>query len=318
MTAAAPRGVLPDGVLLAVGTFTVLPVAPPSTVDRARARTAMLIAPLAVLPLALGVSAVVALGAALGWPGMLTGARAVGVLTAGTRALHLDGLADTADGLGAPHDRGRRLAIMKSGDVGPAGAAALVLVLVVQAAALGALAGRPYGWVLAGVLVCASRAACAIVCARPVPAAVPTGLGAAVAGSVPLAGTVVVGIVVAAALTAAVGATGEPWWLGALAVGVAALCVVLLVRRAVTVLGGITGDVIGACVELALAALCVVAVATVCPGASPPATGTAPARRRPAPPRPSRRRPVGSRGRARRGTRGPSGAPAPRRTRPRS
>lgn len=260
MTVEAGRGVLPDGVLLAAGTFTVLPVAPPSTVDGARARTAMMLAPLAVVPLALGVGAVVALGSALGWPGMLTGALAVGVLAVGTRVMHLDGLADTADGLSAPYDRERRLAIMKSGDVGPAGVAALVLVLVVQSAALGALAGRPYGWLLAGVLVCASRAACALVCARPVPAAVPTGLGAAVAGSVPLAGAVVVVVVAAAALAGAVAATGEPWWLGLVAVGAAALGVGLLVRRAVSVLGGITGDVIGASVELALAALCVVAL----------------------------------------------------------
>ncbi|WP_262850037.1 adenosylcobinamide-GDP ribazoletransferase [Mumia quercus] len=260
MTVEAGRGVVPDGVLLAAGTFTVLPVAPPSTVDAARARTAMLLAPLAVTPLALGVCAVVALGSVLGWPGMLTGALAVGVLAVGTRVLHLDGLADTADGLSAPYDRERRLAIMKSGDVGPAGVAALVLVLVLQAAALGALAARPYGWLLAGVLVCASRAACAIVCARPVPAAAPTGLGAAVAGSVPLAGAVAVGCFVAAALAGAVAATGEPWWLGPLAVVAAALCVALLVRRAISVLGGITGDVIGASVELALAALCVVAL----------------------------------------------------------
>ncbi|QMW68559.1 adenosylcobinamide-GDP ribazoletransferase [Mumia sp. ZJ1417] len=255
------RGVLPDGVLLAVGTFTVFPVAPPSTVDRARARAAMLLAPLAVLPLALGVAAVVALGDALAWPAVLTGALGVGTLAVGTRVLHLDGLADTVDGLSAPYDRERRLAIMKSGDVGPAGVVALVLALLVQAAVLGAVASRPYGWLLAGVLVCVSRAVVVVTCATPVPAATPGGLGAAVAGSVPVLAAVGVGLVGAAVLTLALAATGAPWWQGFVAAAVAAAAVVLLVRRAVTLLGGITGDVIGAAVELALVALCVVTAA---------------------------------------------------------
>jgi len=259
VTAAVRRGVLPDGALLAVGTFTVLPVAPPSTVDRARARTAMLLAPLAVLPLAILVAAVVACGDRLGLPAVLTGALAVGGLAVGTRVLHLDGLADTADGLSAPYDRERRLAIMKSGDVGPAGVVALVLVLLIQAAALGSMAGRPYGWLLAGALVCVSRTACALACARPVPAAMPTGLGAAVAGSVPVAAGLAAGVAAAALLAGAVAAAGGAWWLGPLAVLVAALVVGVLVRRAVAVIGGISGDVIGAVVEVALATLCVVA-----------------------------------------------------------
>ena len=53
-----------------------------------------------------------------------------------TRGLHLDGLADTADGLAASYDRQRALDVMRRGDTGPAGAATLVLVLLLQAAAL--------------------------------------------------------------------------------------------------------------------------------------------------------------------------------------
>ena len=48
----------------------------------------------------------------------------VAVLAFGTRAMHLDGLADTVDGLGSGWDRERALAIMARGDVGPMGVVA--------------------------------------------------------------------------------------------------------------------------------------------------------------------------------------------------
>ena len=66
-----------------------------------------------------------------------------------SRALHLDGLADLADGLTSGHDRERSLEVMRRGDTGPAGAAALVLVLGLDAACLASPArptrsGRPW------------------------------------------------------------------------------------------------------------------------------------------------------------------------------
>ncbi|MGH1563930.1 adenosylcobinamide-GDP ribazoletransferase [Mumia sp. DW29H23] len=256
------RGVVADGVLLAAGTFSTVRFPAPSSVDRARARVAMLVAPLAALPLGVAAAAVAAAGDATSLPALVTGALAVAVVALGTRALHLDGLADTVDGLSAPYERERRLAIMKSGDVGPAGAVALALALLVQAAALGAVATRPYGWLLVGVLVCVARAAVLVACAAPVPAATPGGLGAAVAGSVPVPAGLAVGIACAAVIATAVAATGAAWWYGVVATAVATLAVLLLVRRAVTQLGGITGDVIGASIEVALVALCVVASAS--------------------------------------------------------
>ncbi|NEC49139.1 adenosylcobinamide-GDP ribazoletransferase, partial [Actinospica acidiphila] len=53
-----------------------------------------------------------------------------------TRGLHLDGLADTADGLGSGRPAEDALRIMKQSDVGPFGVLTLVLVLLVQVAAL--------------------------------------------------------------------------------------------------------------------------------------------------------------------------------------
>lgn len=62
-----------------------------------------------------------------------------------TGALHEDGLADAADGLGgAPHDRERALAIMKDSRIGSYGACALVLSLLLRAGAIAALA--PASW----------------------------------------------------------------------------------------------------------------------------------------------------------------------------
>ncbi|WP_240499381.1 adenosylcobinamide-GDP ribazoletransferase, partial [Streptomyces prasinus] len=53
-----------------------------------------------------------------------------------TRGLHLDGLADVADGLGSGKPAGDALRIMKQSDIGPFGVLTLVLVLLAQVAAL--------------------------------------------------------------------------------------------------------------------------------------------------------------------------------------
>ena len=238
-----------DAWRLAVGTLSAFPVAHPGRVDRSTAGLAMVLAPLAVLPLA----AVVAL---LVWGGDLVGVSplgvavvAVGALALGTRALHLDGLADTADGLTASYDRERSLAVMRTGTAGPAGVVSIVVVLGAQVAGLTALVGDDRGWLTAGVLVCASRAVLAVLCTRGVPGARRDGLGATFVGSVPRTAA-------AAAALASGGAcwlvAGLPGLLGALA---AAVVVAALLVRVVRRLGGVTGDVFGAAVEISLATL---------------------------------------------------------------
>src|SRR6185312_14768407 len=99
-------------------------------------------------------------------------------------------------------------------------------------------------------------------CAHRVPSARPDGLGAAVAGSVPwpvAAAVLLVGLVAA---LAAGRADGVAWWAEP-AVAVAVLGVtVAVVVRCTRRLGGVTGDVLGACVELSLlAALAVLSIA---------------------------------------------------------
>lgn len=246
-----------DAWRLAVGTLTAVPVASPSRVDRVVARRAVLLGPLAVLPLGAGVGTVLALGALSGLAPLATGAVAATVLALGTRAFHLDGLADTADGLTASYDPGRTLAVMRTGDTGPAGAAAVVLVLLAQVAGLASLAalGLP-GAALAGGLVCLSRWSHAAACRRGVPTAA-AGLGATHAETLPT--PLVLALAVAAAGLASLGcvAAGLPWWRGILGVGLATVAVTLVVRRAVRRVGGVTGDVMGASIEVGLACLLV-------------------------------------------------------------
>lgn len=249
------RPVLVDGLRMAMGTLTAVPVPPPSRIDRTVAGVAMLLAPVAGLVPGLAAAAVAWLAGAAGASPLLGAALAIGTVALATRGLHLDGLADTADGLTAAYDRERALDVMRRGNTGPAGAGALVLVLLVQVAAL-AQALEWFGPAAAAVGVATGRAALMIGCARGVPAARPGGLGATVSGTVPRAAAVL-GL---ALVAAAAGLLTGPY--GAAGVAVAAIAVVVLLARAVQRLGGITGDVLGASVETATtAALITLAVA---------------------------------------------------------
>jgi adenosylcobinamide-GDP ribazoletransferase len=240
-----------DGLRLAVTLFTVAPL-PARPVNRSSAAVAMAVAP--------GVGA--ALGAILG--GVLLGVDAldvppllagVTVVAAGallTRGLHLDGLADTADGLGAYRSRERALEVMKRPDIGPFGVAALVLTLLAQAAAVSALPARGWTAALAAVVAATAtgRAAASWACRRGVPAARPEGLGALVAGAVG-GPALVVGTAAVAAL--AVPAVPGRAWQGPVAVLAALAVALLLVRHTVHRFGGITGDVLGAAIEVTTA-----------------------------------------------------------------
>lgn len=253
------QGTLSDALRLSVGTLTAVPVAPPRRVDRQVAGLAMALAPLAALPLAVPVVLVLLLGRAAHAPAGVVAVLVVAGLVLGTRAMHLDGLADTADGLSASYDRERALEVMRRSDIGPSGVAAVALVLLLQVAALTALAESVAGAVAAGVAVLLGRHGLAWACAAGVPSARPSGLGATVAGSIPRRGVAVcaagalVLVWVAVALAGAAGWLGPAMWAG----GVVAAAAVL--RRCTTRLGGVTGDVLGAVVELGTAASLTVA-----------------------------------------------------------
>ncbi len=246
---------------LAVGTLTAIPVAAPGTLDRRTAGRAMALAPLATL--LLSVTPLLASWAVgHGAPVLLAATLTLAAITLGTKGIHLDGLADTCDGLAVPFDRDRSLAVMRQGDLGPAGATALVLSLLLQTAALTVLLGSWPGAVAAAVAIASGRHTLVWSCRDGVPAARPEGLGAVVAGSVPS----VVAAVSFAGLAGVCG--GLVWWSGGaflwgvLVCAVAVLAVLVLVARAQSRFGGVTGDVLGAGVELgtttALVAACFV------------------------------------------------------------
>ena len=185
-----------------------------------------------------------ALGGALGllwtqgdelWAPVLVAALVVAADLALTGLLHLDGLADSADGL-LPHlDRDRRLAVMAEPAVGAFGAGAVATVLLVRFSALAA--AEPSIAVLAAVW-CASRTTMAVATAT-VPYARDGGLAAGFRGAGP------VPVLVVAALLVGATALADPGRVAAAVVGTlaAGAAVVALARRRV---GGFTGDVLGA------------------------------------------------------------------------
>jgi adenosylcobinamide-GDP ribazoletransferase len=241
------------GLRLALSLLTVLPVRS-STVDRSVARTAIALAPLVGLLLG-GVAAGALSGLdALGAPPLLAGILTVGLLALLTRGMHLDGLADTADGLGSYGPPDRALAVMRDGGAGPFAVIALVVVISAQAVSLAALvsSGR---WPAVVLAVAAGRAAFPLCCTKPFPAARPEGLGALVAGSQPALVPVAWWLALAAAAVLAV--PGRPW-LGPIAVLAAATLVLLLTGHARRRFGGITGDVLGAAGELVVTVVLVI------------------------------------------------------------
>jgi len=243
-----------SGFALALSWLTVLPVrtgAPDARTAAAAIRWAPVVGGL------LGAAAGgVLLGlSTLGVPALVAGLLTVGFLALGTRGMHLDGLADTADGLGCYGQPERALAVMRDGGAGPFGVVALVVALGVQAAALAALAPATAALTVA-LAAAAGRAGFGWVCRRGVAAARPGGLGAAVAGS--QAWWVPVGwwVALAGAGFALAGVRGG------LAVALGAALVVALSRRTARRFGGMTGDVLGAASELATTAALVALSAT--------------------------------------------------------
>ena len=173
-----------DGLRLALGTLTVLPVPAPRRVDRTVGGAAMAWAPLAGLLLALPLVVVAWLGTAAGLAPLLVAVLVLAGVALLTRGLHLDGLADTADGLGSGRDAAGALEVMRRGDVGPFGVVTLVLVLLVQTAALGQLVAGGRGALAVVLALVVSRLVLPVACRTGVPAARPEGLGAVVAGTV--------------------------------------------------------------------------------------------------------------------------------------
>ncbi len=234
------------GLALALSWLTVLPVRTGAP-DARTAAAALRWAPAVGGLLGTAAGGVFVGTAALGVPPLVGGLLTVGFLTMATRGMHVDGLADTADGLGCYGPPERALAVMRDGGAGPFGVVTLLVVLGAQAGALAAL--DPATAVPAVALAVATgRAGFGWAARRGVPAARPGGLGATVAGSQPWWVPALWWLVLAGAGFALAGPRGI------VAVALAVAVTVGLSWHTARRFGGMTGDVLGAVAELATAA----------------------------------------------------------------
>lgn len=264
-------GGLDSGLRLAIGLFTAIPVpAQDRAPDRRVAARAVLWLPvIGLLVGGLATLVLVAVRAVMpsGSGGLLAATLAITVIAVATRGLHLDGLADTADGLGSAADAPRALEIMRRSDIGPFGVVTAVLVLLVQIASLTTLtrAGASEGALAIVVASISGRLAVLLGSGRDVPSARPEGFGALVASSLDRGTQVALGAATLVAVAGGCYAIGNPmtsaWGVGGAAVGLVAAGSVR--RFAVRRLGGVTGDVFGALVEIGAAATLITLALTV-------------------------------------------------------
>jgi len=250
------------GLRTALSLFTVIPAGAGAELGEGEAAAAVLWLPAVGLLLG-GPAAGVLLGVAAGGdagPRRLLGAvLAVGLLALLTGGLHLDGLADTVDGLGSRRPAEQALEIMRRSDVGPMGVAALVLVLLIQVAAVAAVP-RP-SLAAAALVLAAVTGRVAIVLATGSPAARPGGFGALVAGQTTTADRELTAALFAVAVVVA-GLLAGGWALaarGMIAALAGLLAGTLLQAAARRRLGGTTGDVFGAILEFSTTAALVAA-----------------------------------------------------------
>lgn len=188
-------------------------------------------------------------------PPLVSAAILLAVWKGATGAMHLDGLADCFDALGT-RDPSRRVAIMRDSHVGVFGASALTASLLIAFSALAALPDSARAPILV-LAPAVGRVTPLIAGAWLRPATPGQGMGASFVAALPRAAGPA-GL--AAALAVAwpwLGVAGLAIVAGAAAIGVGVSAA--LARR----VGGVTGDVLGAGVELTEAAALVVGASCV-------------------------------------------------------
>jgi adenosylcobinamide-GDP ribazoletransferase len=197
---------------------------------------------------------------------LAAGALSIGIAALSTGVLHLDGLADTADALAAP-DPLRAEQARKDPRIGAAGAVAVTIAVLVDAALIAALVdlvGAPRAALALVVAFAGSRAAAAasVPLARGRVRATPSGAWFA-ARTGPAAALVAVGTTIAIAAIGAV-AMGTPGLVAGLGLGLVAGALVgeWLIRRR----DGLDGDGIGAIVEVTFGAILLFELLALTPG----------------------------------------------------
>ena len=186
-------------------------------------------------------------GSGAGLSPLLAAALILAAWAAITGMLHLDGWADCCDALVAPLSRERRLEVMKDPRLGSFGGAGLILLLLVKLAAvaeaLAPAADRPLAAMLPLLVAPVLGRWAVVIAAAAFPLARPDGMGASFRRGLGRRE------VVLATLTAAV-ACAMLGWRGPVLWAVAGLTLLGMGRLATARLGGLSGDVYGAIVEL--------------------------------------------------------------------
>lgn len=245
-----------SGLVVAARYLTIVPLPGPGPVDRQDVGRAAAWFPVVGLLLGLGVSGV-------GWvtdrlfPGLLAALITVTVWKVVTGGLHLDGLADCLDGLGG-QDREERLRIMRDSRIGALGTIGLILFLLLEIAALAGIEPGARWRVL--LLAPVAGRALAPGLARFFPLARPVGHAARFRAGLPRSAA---GLAAAQAVVVAGSVLGVRGVVALLVGTVAALAVA---RFFAGKLGGLTGDVHGAAVEVTELAILLV-MAAWAPGA---------------------------------------------------
>ncbi|MDE5459624.1 adenosylcobinamide-GDP ribazoletransferase [Bradyrhizobium sp. CSS354] len=232
------RNVIAD-LRMAVSFVTILPVASSKPAgDGAIARAAWAL-PVAGLAVGLAGALVYKLASRFGLAPNLAALLALAATALVTGALHEDGLADTADGLGGGRTRERKLEIMRDSRIGTYGVCALILSFGLRWSALAAIANP---WAVALALCAAHTAARAGLPAfmSQVSPARPDGLSAS-AGSPPGRSIVIAFAVGILALVLALG-PGK----ALVSLILLSLAGLMLARLAIRQIGGQTGDILGA------------------------------------------------------------------------
>lgn len=246
----------------ALSLFTVIPVGGDSELAAGDGARAVRWLPAVGLLLGLaGACVVLAVGAVnASGPGRALGAAlAVALIALLTGGLHLDGLADTADGLGSRRSPAQALDIMRRSDIGPMGVATLVLMLLIQVMAIAAIPRLPLA--AAALVLAEATGRVSVVVATASPAARPGGFGALVAGRTTTLTRALAVSALACAVVAAGLATGDPGLAarGLITAVIGLVTGTLLQTIARRRLGGMTGDVFGAILELSATAVLVAA-----------------------------------------------------------
>ena len=197
-------------------------------------------------------AALVTLGAGLaGLSGFVVAALALTALALTTGAFHEDGLADTADGLFGGHTAERRLEIMKDSRIGSYGALALGLSLLLRASLIAMILDRSGAWAAAATLLVTapwSRAEGLFMLATQ-PAARSSGAAAAVGQPTVLTARIALGL--SLFLATGIGLAAELPITGLLlGFGLAHGAAAVLSRTARRLIGGQTGDILGAAQQL--------------------------------------------------------------------